>query len=129
MSKILDKLNELAKSGCLVEVREIGQTFHAVKFALGNKRLAWVNSFPRDQHDTHVMVYDRAEILYNRDVSFLDARGSIVAYVAPIEEFQTEAADTREQHILWQASMKERKLRDEFERFSSEQLNPLSEQD
>ena len=90
MAKEDDILSALVAGGAMIsdEANHIGSLpIHAELLGPPTARqLYFVQAGAEDQHHTHAIGYDAAEVLYGRDLS-LSQDGKLAAYVAPIAEW------------------------------------------
>ena len=79
--------------------------------------LFFVAVFPQDQHDAHVLKYDAAEP-ESAGLTFRRSDGSLVAYVAPLDEWpELDLDDEIARRARWRDYLSSEKNRSDFERF------------
>jgi len=82
-------------------------------------RLRWCATFPVDQHHVHTTEYDRAEIVYDRDVAFYQG-DAMVCYIVPWEESSLVLDDVRATLAAWKALISDKGYKARFDRFFDE---------
>jgi len=79
--------------------------------------LYWVNKFPNDQSDTHIITYDNIDKVGEVGLSFL-SRKRVVAYLATYDQWpESNIDDYREEKSRWTEYLKDSNHRDNFQNF------------
>lgn len=90
--------------------------------------LLFVSIFPEDQHNVHVVDYVSAETIGDVGLSLKKQDGSLVAYIARLDEWPDLDLDTEiAQHARWREWLESEKNRSDFETFldsCKEDLSP-----